>query len=41
MPKLLTKLSLKGITATVDALNCQRTIAQQVILIRVATMSLP
>lgn len=31
VPKLLKLLSLEGCTVTVDALNCQRTIAQQVI----------
>ena len=31
VPKLLAMLSLKGTIVTVDALNCQRTIAQQII----------
>ena len=31
MPKLLAMLSLKGTIVTVDALNCQRAIAQQII----------
>ena len=31
VPKLLEMLSLKGTTVTVDALNCQRAIAQQIV----------
>src|SRR5271163_3828800 len=31
VPKLLAMLSLKGTIVTVDALNCQRTIAQQIV----------
>jgi predicted transposase YbfD/YdcC len=31
VPKLLAMLSLKGCTVTVDALNCQRDIAQQIV----------
>lgn len=31
VPKLLAMLSLKGCTVTVDALNCQRTIASQIV----------
>ena len=31
VPKLLKMLSLKGTTVTTDALNCQRTIAQQIV----------
>ena len=31
MPKLLAMLSLKGTIVTVDALNCQRAIAQQIV----------
>jgi predicted transposase YbfD/YdcC len=31
VPKLLKMLSLKGCTVTVDALNCQRAIAQQIV----------
>jgi hypothetical protein len=31
VPKLLEMLSLKGTIVTVDALNCQRTIAQQIV----------
>jgi predicted transposase YbfD/YdcC len=31
VPKLLEMLSLKGAVVTVDALNCQRTIAQQIV----------
>ena len=31
VPKLLEMLSLKGTIVTADALNCQRTIAQQIV----------
>ncbi len=31
MPKLLEMLSLKGAIVTVDALNCQREIAQKIV----------